>query len=81
MHISFPSHCMTGVQSYPMLIAIFYVIILTIGDSVLLGGFELGDEVLGFFGVDKKIVECRSDEYFILYDRNELWVEIVMIHI
>ena len=46
-------------------IAIYYQIILILGDSVLLGGFELGDEVLDVFDVDEKIVECRSDEYSI----------------
>ena len=55
-----------------ILIAIFYHIILVIGSYVLLGGFELGDEVLDVYGVDKQIVESRSDEDFMLYDRHEL---------
>ena len=46
----------------------------------MLGGFELGDEVLDICGVEKTIVECRSDEDFMLYDRHELGVEIVMRH-
>ena len=54
-----------------MLISIFYQIIMIIGEFVFLGGFELGDEVLGVYGVDAKYVECRSDEYYILYDRHE----------
>ena len=29
----------------------------------------------------KTIVECRSDEDFVLYDRHELRVELVMIHV
>ena len=40
-----------------MLIAILYQIILVIVKSVLLGGFELEDEVLDVYGVDKKITE------------------------
>ena len=39
---------------------------------LLLGGFELGYEVLDIFGVDAKFVECGSDEDSILYDRHEL---------
>ena len=54
-----------------MLIAIFHHIILFIGDSVLLVGFQILDEVLGFFGVDEKFVECRYNEDFILYGRHE----------
>ena len=54
-----------------MLIAISYHIILIIGDNIFLGGLEFLDEFLGVFGVDEKFVECRSDEYFILYDRHE----------
>ena len=54
-----------------MLIEIYHYIILIIGDSVLLGGFELGDEALDVYGVDAKVVECRYDEGFILYARHE----------
>ena len=43
-----------------------------------MGGFEIWDEVLDVYGVDKKIVECRYDEDFMLYDRHEFWVELVM---
>ena len=47
----------------------------------MLGGFELGDEVLDVHGADKKIVECRSDEDFMLYDGYEFWVEFVIRHV
>ena len=53
-----------------MPIDIFYHITLIIGDSVLLSGFGLGDYVLGVYGVDTKILECRYDEYFIFYVRH-----------
>ena len=43
------------------MVVISYRIILILGDSVLLGGFKLGDEVLIVYGVDTKFVECRSD--------------------
>ena len=39
-----------------MLIPTFYQIILILGDFVLLGGSELGDEVLYVYGVDAKFV-------------------------
>ena len=55
-----------------MLIEISNNNILLIGDFVLLCGLKLGDDVLGIYGVDKKSVECRSDEYFIFYCRYEL---------
>ena len=45
-----------------MRISIYYHIILVIGDSVLLGVFEIGYGVLDVFGVEKNILECRSDE-------------------
>ena len=54
-----------------MLIAIFYQIILILGYSVLLGGFRIGNEFLDVYGVDAKILECRSDEDLILYYRHE----------
>ena len=63
------------------MIEIYHHIILILGDSVLLGGFELGDEVLGVYGVVAKFVEYISDEEFILYDRKKLWVELVVIHV
>ena len=47
----------------------------------MLGGFELGDEVLGFFGVDEKSVESRYDEDFIFYEIHEFIIELLMIHI
>ena len=64
-----------------MLIDILYQIILIIGDYFLLGGFKLGDEVLGVYGMDAKILECRSDEDFILYNRHDCLLEIIMRHV
>ena len=62
----------TSLPGNMMLIYIFYHIILIIGESVLFGGFKVGDEVRDVFGVDGKFVEFISDEDFILYDRHEL---------
>ena len=42
-----------------------------IGDSVFLGGFKIGDEILDVFGMDENFVECRSDKDFTLYERHE----------
>ena len=53
-----------------IIISIFYQIILVFGESVLLGGFKIRDEVLDVYGVDAKYLESRYDEYFILYDRH-----------
>ena len=53
-----------------MWITIFYQITLILGDSVFLGGIELGYEVLDVNGVDAKFVEYKYDEDFILYDRH-----------
>ena len=39
-----------------MLIAISYQIILIVEESVLLGVFKLGDEVLDVFGMDNKFL-------------------------
>ena len=64
-----------------MLIYIFYHIILILGDSVLLGGFKLGDKAPGVYGVDAKFIECISDDDFILYDRHECLLELVMRHV
>ena len=52
------------------MIAIFYYIIIILGDSVMFVGSKLGYEVLDVFGVDAKFVECRSDEYSILYGKH-----------
>ena len=54
-----------------MLIAIYHQITMIIGDSVLLGQFKPRDEVIDVFCVEKTIVECRCDEYFILYVRHK----------
>ena len=64
-----------------MLIEFYHQIILILGESVLLGEFELGYEVLDIYGVDAKILECRSDEDFVLYERHEFQVDIMMIHV
>ena len=64
-----------------MLIEIYYQIILVLCDYVLLSVFKHGDRVLDVFDMDENILECRSDEDFILYDRHELWVDLVMIHV
>ena len=55
-----------------MLVAIFYWITLIIGDSRLLGAFELGYDFFGVFGVYVKSLEWRLYEDLILYDRHEL---------
>ena len=47
----------------------------------MLHGFEIEDEVPDVYGVDKIIVECRYDEYFMLYYGHELLIELVMIHV
>ena len=49
----------------------FYQIILILGESIFLCGFELGDEVLDIYGVDAKYTECRFDEDLIYYNRHE----------
>ena len=64
-----------------MLISILYQIIMILGDSIWLGGFKLEDEVFDVYDVDAKYLECRYDEDFIMYDRHEWWVEIVMRHV
>ena len=53
-----------------MWISIFYQITLILVDSILLGGLKLGYEILDVYGVDAKFVECRSDEYSILYGKH-----------
>ena len=42
-----------------------------IGDSVLLGEFLLGAEVLDVFDVNAKFVEFIFDEDFVFYERHE----------
>ena len=39
-----------------MLIAIFYQIILILGDSVLMGGFKLGYELLDVYSVEANVL-------------------------
>ena len=48
------------------MVAVFYQLLLIIGDSVLLGRFKLGDEPLDISGVDAKISGYQYDEEFIL---------------
>ena len=62
----------TNVKSdwFDLLYSVVYQLILILGDSVLLGGFKLGDEVFSVSGVDDKSSEWRSDGDFILYDKN-----------
>ena len=54
-----------------MMIAVFYHIIMIIGEYFLLGGLKLRYEVLVVYGVNGIFLECRSDEDPIFYDRNE----------
>ena len=48
------------------MIAFLYQLLLDIGDSIFLGGFKLGYEVLGISGVDIHKSGCRADGDFIL---------------
>ena len=50
----------------------FYQILLIIGNSILLEGFEFGYEALYISGVGTKFPGCRYNEDFILCDRHEL---------
>ena len=56
---------------FALLYAVFCQLILIIGDSLLLGVFELGDETLDVYCMDAKFSQCRSDGDFIFYDRHE----------
>ena len=47
----------TRPQGNLILVEIYYQIIMIIGDSVLLGGFKIGYEVLDVFGIYDKFVE------------------------
>ena len=51
-----------------ILISFFFLIILFLGDSVLLGGFKLGAEFFNFSVVNAKFAGCRFDGDFILDD-------------
>ena len=64
-----------------IMIAIFYQILLFLGDSTFFGGFKLGDGIPDLSVVDAKFYGCRSDGDFILYDVHECLVEIMRIHI
>ena len=63
-----------------ILITISYQIIIILGESVLLGGFELGNGDLGVFGVKEKFLGCRYDKELILYEIHELLVELFIRH-
>ena len=54
-----------------MLIAVFYQILLIIGDPILLVGFKMGDEVLGQSVLGSIFVGNGADGDFILDDRHE----------
>ena len=51
---------------YLILIAVFYQIILFLGGSTFLGGFELVGKVHYFLGLGAKFTGCRLDGEFIL---------------
>ena len=53
------------------MIADLYQILLYLGEYILLGGFELGDEVPDVSVVDAKFSRCRSDKDLILDDSHE----------
>ena len=61
-----------------MLIEISYLILFILGDFVLSGGFKVVDEFLDVNGMDAKVLEYISVEDFILYDRHECRVDLVM---
>ena len=50
----------------------FSILLFWLLDNLFFYVFKLGDEVLNVYGVDKNIVECISDEDFMLYERHEL---------
>ena len=54
-----------------ILIAVLYHLILFIGDTILLGGFKPGYEVLDLSGIGDIFIECGADEDFILDDGHE----------
>ena len=63
------------IRKFPLrnliLIAVFYQILLVIGDPILLDGFKMGDEVLDQSGLQAIFVGNGVDGYFILDDRHE----------
>ena len=54
-----------------ILFSVLYQLLLLIVDSILLGRFKLGDEVLYVSVVDAKISGCITDGEFILDNRHE----------
>ena len=56
----------------------FYQLILLLGYYVLFGGFGLVGKVFDVSVVGANISEYRSDGYFIIYDRHECRLELVM---
>ena len=63
------------IRKFPLrnliLIAVFYQILLVIGDPILLDGFKMGDEVLDQSGLQAIFVGNGVDGYFILDDRHD----------
>ena len=66
---------------YLMPIAIFYQLILVLVDSVMLGSFKTGYEVLGFSGVEPVIGGCISDSTLFLDDIHECILELGRTHV
>ena len=56
---------------YLVLFSILYQILLVLGDSIMLGKFKLGDEVLDISIVYPVILLCSSDADFFLGDSHE----------
>ena len=61
--------------------SVLYKLLLFLGDSILLGRFKLGNEIIDMSGVVANFSRYRSDRYFILDDCHELWVDIMSRHI
>ena len=60
---------------------VFYQILMILGDSVLLGGFKLGDEILYLLGLDTNFFRCISNGDLILDDGHEYLVELLRRHV
>ena len=54
-----------------MPVVVFYQILLFLGDSILLGIFKLGDQLLYMYGVEEKVYKQILDGDFILDDGHE----------